>query len=443
MEQEFYGEEAANFICQLTGWSDALEIRDKGVFVKDGYLANDPGEQAFTWTPACEMDWHGAPDPLTAPALPIPFTASDLASFILDGAGYGIQSRFGWIECGLDEGELERLSIRTTKVRKALKEAYSLAQRAQCVAGADNHEEQQRAADLLSAYSDARSEALARENVMERLKVRTGKDGELEYGDFEIPRDEYLRRLNRVKEAVDVQKADAERAASEAETRHRKWRKAMVHQLLAVGKVPPAQAVVTESEPMMPAPDTQAGQVAPAVELSNGDGSASVFLEMADLTASELTLAFVGEKPESGLGANNMLEVTARGQKRRIALASLDLVDKRKGTPNGECGVLLGLAQGLNPKKSNANTQKMKRLRSVFLHHFGIDKDPFEPYMAATGWVPLFKIVDRRGAADERAKKEAEERMVSLQQLEEQGVQLRDRSNNDADYWMKEHGHRF
>jgi hypothetical protein len=27
--------------------------------------------------------------------------------------------------------------------------------------------------------------------------------------------------------------------------------------------------------------------------------------------------------------------------------------------------------------------------------------------------------------------------------LEEQGVQLRDRSNNDADYWMKEHGHRF
>lgn len=201
--------------------------------------------------------------------------------------------------------------------------------------------------------------------------------------------------------------------------------------------------MVTESEPMLPAPDTQAGQVAPVVELSNGGGSTSIFHEMADLNASELTLAFVGEKPESGLGANNMLEVTARGQKRRIALASLDLVDKRKGTPNGECGVLLGLVQGLPLKKSSTNTQKMKRLRTVFLHHFGIVKDPFEPYMAATGWIPLFKIVDRRGAADERAKKEAEERMVSLEQLEEQGVQQRDCSNNDADSWMKENGYSY
>ena len=232
MEQELYGEEAANVICQLTGWSDALEIRDDGVFVKDGYLANDPGEQAFTWTPACEMDWHGAPDPLTAPALPIPFTASELAAFILDAAGYGIQSRFGWIECGLDEGELERLSIRTTKVRKALKEAYRLAQRAQCVAGEDNHDEQQRAADLLSDYGDARSEAMAREKVMERLKVRAGKDGLPEYGDFDIPRDEYLQRLARTNESVATQKAVALKAKAEADKRHVEWRKAMVNELL-------------------------------------------------------------------------------------------------------------------------------------------------------------------------------------------------------------------
>lgn len=186
-----------------------------------------------------------------------------------------------------------------------------------------------------------------------------------------------------------------------------------------------------------------APEPAPVVESPNADGTASIFRDMSSLNASELSLAFVGDKPESGLGANNMLSVVARGEIRRIPLASLGLVDKRNGHPNGECGVLLGLTQGLRPKKSDSNTQKMKRLRLVFLHHFGIEKDPFEPYMAATGWVPLFKVVDRRGAADERAKKEAEERMVSLEQLAEKGVQLRDRSNDDADIWMKENGHSY
>lgn len=182
---------------------------------------------------------------------------------------------------------------------------------------------------------------------------------------------------------------------------------------------------------------------APKGERCTGGNSTLAFQEMKGLNASELALAFVGDKAESGLGANNMLEISARGQKRRIALAALDLVDKRKGTPNGECGVLLGLTQGLKLKKSSANTQKVKRLRHVFLHHFGIIKDPFEPYMAATGWVPLFKIEDRRGLADERAKKEAGERMVSLEQLAEQGIQLGGNQIDDADDWMKENGHRF
>ncbi|MDO8261791.1 MAG: hypothetical protein Q7T21_01045 [Gallionella sp.] len=181
----------------------------------------------------------------------------------------------------------------------------------------------------------------------------------------------------------------------------------------------------------------------PLVEGCTGGNSTLAFQEMTDLNASELALAFVGDKPESGLGANNMLQVSARGQKRRIPLAALDLVNKRKGTPNGECGILLGLTQGFKPKNSSANTQKMKRLRNVFLHHFGISKDPFEPYLGATGWVPLFKIEDRRGLADERAKKEAEERMVSLEQLAEKGIQQSERSNDDADDWMKENGHRL
>ena len=79
----------------------------------------------------------------------------------------------------------------------------------------------------------------------------------------------------------------------------------------------------------------------------------------------------------------------------------------------------------------------------MFLKHFGIDKDPFEPYVVATGWVPLFKVRDRRGAADERAKKEAEECMSSLDQMEEQGIQIPGHSNDDADVWMKKNGQSY
>lgn len=189
-------------------------------------------------------------------------------------------------------------------------------------------------------------------------------------------------------------------------------------------------------------PAAETGQAAPDLEPNRGS-STSIFKAMHGLIANDLSLAFVGDKPESGLGANNMLEVSARGQKTPVPLASLDLVDRRSGNPNGQCALLLGLAQGLHPKKSEENTQRMKRLRHVFLHHFGIDKDPFDRYMAATGWVPRFKIADRRGSADERAKKEAEERAVSLEQLAEQGIQLRARLDDEADVWMKENGHSY
>ncbi len=186
---------------------------------------------------------------------------------------------------------------------------------------------------------------------------------------------------------------------------------------------------------------------APKGDVPTKGNSALVFSEMTGLNARELTLVFVGDKSESGLGANNMMEVSARGQNRRIPLASLDLVNKTAGGPNGECGILLGLTQGRKIKKSSAMASRMKRLRLVF-RHFGIVKDPFEPYRGVSGWVPLFTITDKRGAADERAKKEAEERMLSLEQLEKKGIQFGDHSDagdddDVANEWMKGEGHRF
>ena len=59
--------------------------------------------------------------------------------------------------------------------------------------------------------------------------------------------------------------------------------------------------------------------------------------------------------------------------------------------------------------------------------------------------MPRFKIVDKRGAADERAKREAERRKASYEQLNERGDRFADSSPtdrlpdaDDADDWLKD-----
>jgi hypothetical protein len=95
---------------------------------------------------------------------------------------------------------------------------------------------------------------------------------------------------------------------------------------------------------------------------------------------------------------------------------------------------------------TGANAAKMKRLRDVFGAHLGICADPFEPYRKGAGWVPRFKIMDKRGAADERAKREAERRTDSYEQLNERGDRfadtgpagsLLDADTDDADEWLR------
>jgi len=171
-----------------------------------------------------------------------------------------------------------------------------------------------------------------------------------------------------------------------------------------------------------------------------------VFLAMENLDASELAIAFVGDKSETGLGANNMLEICARKETRRVALAFLELVDRRRGSVNSQGVVLLGMANRKNLPHSGANAAKMKRLRDVFREHLGLRADPFEPYRKSAGWVPRFKIADKRGAADERAKREAERRTDSYEQLNERGDrfadfgqshQSLDEENEPGAQWLK------
>lgn len=185
------------------------------------------------------------------------------------------------------------------------------------------------------------------------------------------------------------------------------------------------------------------------VGTSKGDpvGNCAAFHAMENLVASELSLAFVGDKSESGIGANNLLEISARNTTKRVALVELDLVNRRLGTLNSQGVILLGLALKNKLKRNEKNAKTMTRLREVLYLHLGVTGDPFEPHHKSVGWVPHFKISDNRGKADERARQDAERRTVSYDQLTEFGERFTeadrthstfDEENDPADEWLKE-----
>jgi len=151
-----------------------------------------------------------------------------------------------------------------------------------------------------------------------------------------------------------------------------------------------------------------------------------VFLAMETLTADEVSIAFVQVKNESGIGASSLLEISAREKTKRVALAALDLENMQSGGLNAQGKILLDMAHGIYPKRSNTNAVKMTRLREMFRKRLGIIDDPFEGYRKGTGWEPRFKIEDKLGALDNRAKREGEHRTDSLEEMGERGIHLAD-----------------
>ncbi len=155
-----------------------------------------------------------------------------------------------------------------------------------------------------------------------------------------------------------------------------------------------------------------------------------VFRAMENLTPEEVSITFVGDKNELGICINDMLEISARNQTKLVALAEFKLLNRTKKILNKQGVMLLGMAQSKRVQLcNNAKSSIMKRLRKIFKEYFGVKLDPFEHYRKSVGWIPRFKITDKRGAADERAKREAENyRTESLEQGEERGIQHTDTS---------------
>lgn len=175
--------------------------------------------------------------------------------------------------------------------------------------------------------------------------------------------------------------------------------------------------------------------------------SCDVFRRMPNLTACELTIIFVGDKDENGLGSNNMLEISARGETRRVSLAAIDLVDRRRGTLNSQGAILVGFVKNSNLTYNNTNSAKMVRLRKIFKRYFGIKKDPFYPYQKNVGWKPLFSILDNRGAADKRARQESMTKTYSYEENSHSNAQdcteiedsPYDSENDAAADWLNKH----
>jgi hypothetical protein len=166
-----------------------------------------------------------------------------------------------------------------------------------------------------------------------------------------------------------------------------------------------------------------ANHAAPATEAAKVPASPlDAFRAMPDLTADELTIAFVGDKDDFRLGVNNSLEISARDIKHTVPLALLGLVTIKGKTLNAQGAILMQMALKTELPKNNATSQKIRRLKGIFRDCLGIKSNPFDPKGA--GWKPRFKIIDKCGVADERARRAAERRTVSYEQMNEGGNQF-------------------
>ena len=101
---------------------------------------------------------------------------------------------------------------------------------------------------------------------------------------------------------------------------------------------------------------------------------------------------------------NDFIEVGGPVKKIKVSLERLDLMNRTKGKPNVAFDLLLKMPK--RRKVSSKQKQSISRFRRTLEEKFKLPGDPFQ-FEEQRGYVPNFKIIDDRKAADERAKKEA------------------------------------
>ena len=184
---------------------------DKGVWV-----AAPECDAELAWHPRCETLAPGSPNPLDVPWLPFPFSARDLAAWMVDGWGYFVREKYGDWNVGPDSDELRSIGPLGAKAKEALTLAYEAGRLAISLSPRLDRELASTCHALSKRYNRDREAAIS--------KVRLRERG--------IADDEYTLRLAVVNEAVEELKQQvvaARKAADEAED---SWRRAMVQHLL-------------------------------------------------------------------------------------------------------------------------------------------------------------------------------------------------------------------
>ena len=135
MEPKKYSGRTLNQILRVVRGHQTLkqalpyyDLRDDGLWLSERESFLGDAERAF-------FEWHPRED-IDLPALPVPFTAYDLAAFLLDGGGYFVLEPFDDDEA-LDEDALAALGNNAGSAREALQEAHRLYLMARARFGSD------------------------------------------------------------------------------------------------------------------------------------------------------------------------------------------------------------------------------------------------------------------------------------------------------------------
>jgi len=155
MAEPTYGRQVFEALVSLYGElaGDFYEVRDDGAWLLPAPLPDIP-LFATNWTPACDLEGVDSPDPLSTPAIPLPFSAKWLAAWMLDGWGSAIRVTLGDWSQGPDKAQLDQLHLRARKVREAIDAAYRAVREAEIVVG---HPDPVLQADVDRAFENFRA----------------------------------------------------------------------------------------------------------------------------------------------------------------------------------------------------------------------------------------------------------------------------------------------
>ena len=108
------------------------------------------------------------------------------------------------------------------------------------------------------------------------------------------------------------------------------------------------------------------------------------------------------------------------GKSDRSHFREIGLMGIKKNVPNKLGGILIGLSQKKNfptGKYPEAGEKTaISKLRRVLKKWIGLSEDPFHPFNQSDGWKPMFTLIYDINNADERAKKKAEDTMMSFEE---------------------------